>query len=533
MIARATNALFLAALGWSLAEAAAAETIDVRARPNILLIYTDDVGFADVGCYGAVGVETPNIDRLSREGLRFTDAHCSAATCTPSRFAMLTGQYAFRQKGTGILSGSAGLIIEPGTATLPSLLRQADYTTGVVGKWHLGLGEGDVDWNRDIKPGPLEIGFDYSFLIPATGDRVPCVYLENHRVVGAEPDDPIRVSYGQRIGDAATGKERPDLLKQRWSHGHNDTIINGISRIGFMTGGTNALWVDEDMADVIAGKAVSFIEKHRNDPFFLFFSTHDIHVPRVPHDRFREKSTMGLRGDAIAQMDWCVGELLAALDRLGLADDTLVIFSSDNGPVLDDGYHDQANERIGEHQPGGPYRGGKYASFEGGTRVPLIVRWPGRIEAGSVTEALTGQIDFPASFAALTGVNLPAGACPDSQNQLSVLLGQETQGREHLVHEAWHMALRVGSWKYIPPGTTREKLGPWSKVTIPEPGYLFDLAEDPGETTDLARREPERLAAMAARLEALRSAPAPDSESVPDDDDAMPAINTGHDEPHN
>lgn len=476
-------------------------------RPNILLIYTDDLGFADVGCYGAQGVETPHVDRLAREGLRFTDAHCSAATCTPSRFAMLTGQYAFRQKGTGVLSGSAGLIIKPGTTTLPSLLKQADYATGVVGKWHLGLGTGGVDWNRDVKPGPLEIGFDYSFLIPATGDRVPCVYLENHRVVGLDPNDPIEVSYRKRIGDAPTGKERPDLLKQKWSHGHNSTIVNGISRIGFMTGGEKARWVDEDMADVITAKAVEFIEEHREGPFFLFFSTHDIHVPRVPHDRFREKSTMGLRGDAIVQMDWCVGELLQALDRLDLADDTLVIFSSDNGPVLDDGYHDQANERLGSHRPSGPHRGGKYASFEGGTRVPFIVRWPGRVRAGAVSDALVGQVDFPASLATLVGTVVPGDACPDSQVQLDTLLGKSMEGREHLVHEARQMALRVGPWKFVPPGTTRERLGPWNKVNVPEPGFLFNVADDPGEQSNLAREEPERLAAMAARLDALRKAP--------------------------
>ena len=208
-------------------------------RPNIVLIYTDDVGFADVGCYGAKGVETPNIDRLATEGLKLTDAHCSAATCTPSRFALLTGSYAFRG-GARILPGNANMIIKPGTPTLPSVLQSVGYRTGVVGKWHLGLGDGEVDWNKEIKPGPNEIGFDYHFLIPATGDRVPCVYLEKHRVVDLDPSDPITTSYGKRIGDAKTGKEIPETLKQMWSHGHNQTIVNGISRIGYMTGGHKA-----------------------------------------------------------------------------------------------------------------------------------------------------------------------------------------------------------------------------------------------------------------------------------------------------
>ena len=477
------------------------------AAPNIVLIYTDDVGYGDVGCYGAEGVETPNIDRLAREGLKFTDAHCSAATCTPSRFALLTGSYAFRQKGTGILSGNAGLIIKPGTPTLPSLLKQAGYATGVVGKWHLGLGDGKVDWNREVKPGPNQIGFDYHFLIPATGDRVPCVYVEQGRVVDLDPSDPIQTSYGKRIGSAATGKERPDLLKQMWSHGHNATIVNGISRIGFMTGGESARWVDEDMADVISHKAVAFIEQHRGSPFFLFFSTHDIHVPRVPHSRFEGKSTMGLRGDAIVQMDWCVGQLLQALDRLKLAEDTLVIFTSDNGPVLDDGYVDQANEKLGDHQPAGSFRGGKYSLFEAGTRVPTLVRWPAKVKATTETGALFGQVDLAASLASLVGVSRPPAGLPDSRDELDTLLGEDRVGRPHLIHEARALALRKGVWKYVPPANTREQLGPWRQVKVPAPGFLFDLSNDPAETHNLASREPARLAEMTDLLKRLQSEP--------------------------
>jgi hypothetical protein len=263
---------------------------------NIVLIYADDIGYGDVGCYGAKAVKTPHTDRLAREGLRFTDGHAPSATCTPSRYALLTGEYAWRQKGTGILPGDARLIIEPGRTTLASQLRKAGYRTTVVGKWHLGLGNGNVDWNGEIKPGPLEVGFDEAFLIPATGDRVPCVYVENHRVVGLNPNDPIRVSFGQRIGNDPIGAERPELLKMKYSHGHDRTIVNGISRIGYMSGGQAARWVDEDMADVITQRAVQFIERHREQPFFLFFSTHDIHVPRVPHPRFVGKSGLGPRG---------------------------------------------------------------------------------------------------------------------------------------------------------------------------------------------------------------------------------------------
>lgn len=499
---RTTCELFLVAFVFSLFSAAG--WCD---RPNIVVIYTDDVGYADVGCYGARGVKTPNIDRLANEGLKLTDAHCSAATCTPSRYALLTGSYAFRSDAK-ILAGNANLIIKPETPTLPGLLKKAGYATGVVGKWHLGLGDGEVDWNQNVRPGPNEIGFDYHFLIPATGDRVPCVYLEQSKVVDLEPSDPITVSYGKKIGDAPTGKDVPETLKQMWSHGHNMTIVNGISRIGFMTGGHKARWVDEDMADVITGKAIEFIDSNKDSPFFLFFSTHDIHVPRVPHSRFTGASEMGYRGDVIAQMDWCVGQLLDTLDRLGLAENTLVVFSSDNGPVLDDGYVDQANEKIGDHRPAGHFRAGKYSLFEGGTRVPTLVRWPGEILPGTESDALFGQVDLAASFANLVGQALPEQGMPDSRNALETLLGKDQVGRPHLIHEAPRtLALRYGKWKYIPPTKTRDYLGPWKQVTHRDQGALYDLATDPSEQNNLAASNKSQLQIMSNLLQVLRSSP--------------------------
>ena len=472
--------------------------------PNFLVIYTDDVGYGDVSCYKGCDFKTPNIDRIAAEGLRFTDAHCTAATCTPSRYTLLTGSYAFRNKRAKILRGSAALIIDPKMATLPKVLQKAGYSTGVVGKWHLGLGEGNVNWNAEVKPGPREVGFGYHFLIPATGDRTPCVYLEEGRVVGLDPKDPIAVSYGKRIGSAKSGSEARDTLKMDWSHGHNSTIVNGISRIGWMTGGHKARWVDEDMADVITRKAVDFIGKNKDKPFFLFYSTHDIHVPRVPHRRFVGKSGTGPRGDAMVQTDWCVGELLKALEKNGLTDNTMVILSSDNGPVLGDGYKDDANEKLGKHDPNGPFRAGKYSKFEGGTRVPFIVKWPGKIKPGETTPALFGQVDLAKTLCMIVEAEIPDGAFVDSRDAGKSLLGRDPLGRAHLIHEAGGLALRQGQWKFIPAGGTRDQLGPWVNVKIPAGGSLYDLSNDLGERRNVAAKNTEKLAEMKALLQKLR-----------------------------
>jgi arylsulfatase A-like enzyme len=476
-----------------------------KPSPNIVYIYGDDIGYGDFGCYGTKSVQTPAVDRLAKEGLRFTSAYCSSATCTPSRYSLLTGEYAFRQKGTGILPGDAALIIRPGRTTLPSLLKKAGYATAVVGKWHLGLGEynAKADWNGEVKPGPLEVGFDYAFIMAATGDRVPCVYIENHRVVGLMAEDPIFVNYNEAYPGEETGISARDKLKMNWSHGHNNAVVNGIGRIGFMKGGRSALWKDEDMADEFTRHAVDFIKRSKDRPFFLYFATQDIHVPRVPNRRFVGKTSMGPRGDAIVEFDACVSAILDLLDQLKLTEHTLVILSSDNGPVLDDGYKDGANEKVGVHQPAGPLRAGKYSLFEGGTRIPFIVRWPGHVSPG-VSEAVVDQVDLAASLAVLTGQKPDPVTMPDSLNVLPALLGESKTGRDHVVEYANRLALRQGHWKYIPPGAVQDRLGPWKQVTFAAPGALFDLSADPGETNNVAAAHPELVQELSAKLQQIQ-----------------------------
>jgi len=474
-----------------------------KKNPNVVIIYGDDVGFGDVGVYGSTMIPTPNIDRLSKDGLRFTDGHCSAATCSPSRFSLLTGVHGFRH-GVRILPPNAPLCIPTDILTLPKLFKQAGYTTGVVGKWHLGIGRADIptDWNGDVKPGPLDIGFDSSFLLPSTNDRVPCVYLDGHRVVNLDSNDPLFVGRKredvERAGSTVypDGKTNPEAMTYyQNSRGHNHSVINGIGRIGYMSGGRSALWNDETMADEFVKQARRYIEDNKDQPFFLYFASQDIHVPRAPHPRFRGLTKLGYRGDAMVQFDWSTGEIMKALEEHGLTENTLVIFSSDNGPVYDDGYDDGTTVRTSEaevdrgHDGSGPYRAGKYQIYEGGTRVPLIIRWPERIKPGT-SDALVSQIDFMASFAELLGIELPENEARDSRNNLDALLGRNPIGLDYMIEEARGLALRQNDWKYIAPPTGKKK-----KSTVAK-AELYNLKDDPGESNNIIGEHPERAESM-------------------------------------
>ena len=483
---------------------------EVKTKPNVIIILADDIGYGDLGFNGEKTVNTPNVDRLASQGVRFTDAHAVAATSTPSRYSLLTGHYAWRRNDTGIATGDAGMVIRPEQTTMADMFHEAGYTTGAVGKWHLGLGDtqGSQDWNGFITPGLKDIGFDYSYIMAATGDRVPCVYVENQRVVNLDPNDPIEVSYEKPFPGEPLGKDHPELLtvlKPSLNHGHDMAIVNGISRIGYMKGGKSALWLDENIADSITHKAVKFIENNKENPFFLYFATNDIHVPRVPHPRFKGSTTMGARGDAIMEFDWSVGQIIETLERLGLAENTLIILTSDNGPVVDDGYADKAVELLGEHRPWGDFRGGKYSSFEAGTRVPFVVSWPARIKP-AVSDALVSQIDLFASFANLLDQTLPEGVAPDSQNYWDILCGKTTGGREYIIEQAGSLSVSTAEWKYITPsnGAAYNALTNTELGNNKEP-QLYNLKQDIGEKTNLATQHPEKVEELKAILDKERS----------------------------
>ena len=460
------------------------------------------MGYGDLSAYGATELRTSNIDVLANEGIKFTNGYATSATCTPSRYGLLTGVYPWRNAKAKILPGSAPLIISTEQETLPKMFKRAGYQTGIVGKWHLGLGSGDVNWNGKITPGPNEVGFDSSYIMAATQDRVPTVYIDNGHVVGLDKNDPIEVNYKKNFEGEPTAKSNPEMTTMKWHHGHNNSIVNGIPRIGYMKGGESAKWTDIDMADHFLGKAQEYVKTHKEQPFFLYYAMQQPHVPRTPHPRFVGKSGMGPRGDVILEADWVVGEFINTLEEEGLLENTLIVFSSDNGPVLNDGYYDDAIEKLGKHDPKGGLRGGKYSLLEAGTRVPFIGYWKGTIKP-TVSDAIVCQMDLLASLANLTGTSENT---TDSKDILNAFLGKSNKGRDHLLIEAnSRTALRSGDWLMIPPykGNKFNK-----KVNIDvgiRPEFqLYNLKKDVGQEQNLAATNPEELAELIKVYESLR-----------------------------
>ena len=409
-------------------------TVAAAGKPNVILINADDLGYGDLSCYGATKVKTPNIDRLAKEGMRFTDAHSPSAVCSPSRYGLLTGQYPIRKNFWGPTPFTQKLTVDLKQPTLANTLQSAGYATSVIGKWHLGFGKERTDWNKPLKPGPLEVGFDYYFGMPTVNSGPPFVYVENHGVVDYEPEDPF-----------VRGKQS---VTQRWPEKGGYGAIGGAKK-------AHLRYRDEYVGTTFAEKAVEWIATHqkkeKEQPFFLYLATTNIHHPFTPHPKFKGTSECGPYGDFIHELDWIVGEVLKTLDELKIAGNTLVIFTSDNGGMLN--VTGQKAWKTG-HRLNGKLLGFKFGAWEGGHRVPFLARWPAKIPAGKESDALISQIDLLPTFAALANANLPEDAVIDGVNQLPLLTGKSKKSQRELLvispNSPKHLMIRKDNWVYIP-----------------------------------------------------------------------------------
>lgn len=483
-------------------------------QPNIVLINADDLGYGDLSCYGAEKLQTPNIDRLAKEGRRFTDAHTASAVCSPSRYGLITGQYPLRRNFWGPLPFTSELTIDTSQPTIASVLKSVGYDTALIGKWHLGFGQGRNDWNRPLKPGPLELGFDYYFGMPTVNSGPPFVYVENHGVVGYEPDDPFVMG-------------QPSVT-QRFPEKGGYSAIGGAKQ-------AHERYRDEFVGTTFAEKAVEWITDRSRQkdsrPFFLYLATTNIHHPFTPHPRFKGTSQCGLYGDFVHELDWIVGEVLNTLDEQSLAENTLVIFTSDNGGMLNS--TGQKAWKAG-HRLNGKLLGFKFGAWEGGHRVPLIARWPGHVPPGTESDALISQIDLLPTFASVSGARLRKDAVIDGVTQLEELKGVAAEpARGTLIispNSPMHLTVRKGKWVYIPArdegGFQGKKLGDHllagaaaqqltqlvnsdvvdGKIRDDAPlAQLYDLQTDPYQTRNVHDEYPLIVAELASQLKSWRT----------------------------
>ncbi|MCF7847622.1 MAG: arylsulfatase [Kiritimatiellales bacterium] len=499
-----TNIFFTLVFLGSLASAA-------NTKPNVVLIFADDLGYGDLSCYGATKVQTPNIDKLATEGRRFTDAHSASAVCSPSRYGLLTGRYPYRRNFWGPISTKEPLTIDPERLTLARLLKEADYATACIGKWHLGFGKDEPDWNGDLKPGPLELGFDYYYGIPSVNSGPPFVFVENHRIVGLDPNDPLM------HGKPSVTKEYPE---KGWK-----------AKIGGAEA-AHRLYVDDQIGTTLKKKAVEWLKQQKKGkPFFMYLATTNIHHPFTPAPRFVGTSGCGPYGDFIHELDWIVGEVMATLDEMGVAENTLVVFTSDNGGMLH--VTGQAAWEAG-HRLNGDLLGFKFGAWEGGHRVPFITRWPGRIPSGTTSAQLISQIDLLATFAAIIDRPLQQNEGPDSINQLANFTGTpDSPTRKTLVispNSPKHLTVRQGKWVYIPAqdegGFQGKKKGdhlfagaaalPFAGKTNSDvvdgkirkdapPAQLYNLEKDPCQTMNLYSKYPEVVKKLELVVQESRS----------------------------
>ncbi|TWT87079.1 sulfatase-like hydrolase/transferase [Neorhodopirellula pilleata] len=490
------------------------------APPNIVLIFADDLGYGDVGCYGATKVKTPNIDRLAKEGRRFTDAHSASAVCTPSRYALLTGEYPFRQGIWGPCHPNSKLLVDTDKLTIAKLLKKKGYDTSCFGKWHLGFGKERNDWKEPLRPGPQDLGFDYYYGVPVVNSAPPYVYVENDRIVGMTSDDPLVY-----LEPDARENVTP-ITPLETKHGN---------RVPNWFGGaaeSHKLYNDFTLGLTLAEKATRWIDQRGDAPFFLYLATTQIHHPFTPAPRFQGTSQCGLYGDFIHELDWIVGEVMRALEAKGVADDTLVIFTSDNGGMFNENGQDAFNNY--GHEQNGDLLGFKFGAWEGGHRIPFIARWPGRIEPGSTSTQLICNVDLLASLASLTGQPLDEKQQVDSVNVLPALVGEpESALREHLIlapARGSHLSVRKGKWMLIDAqgsggfGGTKPGghgfAGPAAASYIGRrnsdivngnirpgapPAQLYDLQADVNETKNLYDEYPDVVKELRTILQDARS----------------------------
>ena len=455
-----------------------AATVEPVSKPNIVVIFADDLGYGDVSCYGATKINTPNIDRLASQGMRFKDAHSAASLCSPSRYGLLTGRAPWRlhRKGNGYR-------LDPGQTTLASFLKGAGYTSAAVGKWHLGYSK---DWNKPPITGPLEVGFDYHFGVPSNHNDSTRAFIEDHDLVGRKPGEEYRIVKGR---DFPEGLAKP--------------------------------LVEDQVDSTLTAKAVDFIRRNAQKPFFLYFTPCAPHTHVTPAAEFRGSSKAGLFGDHVQELDSHVGEILGTLDELQLAQKTLVIFTSDNGSTPKDfrgtqGVHLNLADDSGDirrkfksakadakklgHVTNGQWRDGKGYAYEGGHRIPFIARWPGRIAAGSKSDCTITMTDLFATAADVAGGDLPSDAAEDSFSLLPVLLGTEetVSGRDAIFilgnGKDSSVAVCTGQWKLIVRYGADKDRG----------NELYDLSIDPAEQKNVADEHPEivnRLAKAFATAE--------------------------------
>lgn len=487
-----------------------ANTYAANQPPNVVVIFADDLGYGDLGCYGATKLQTPNIDRLAKQGRRFTDAHSASAVCTPSRYALMTGEYPFRKGLSKPVFLKTGLVLDTDRTTVADVMKNARYTTACIGKWHLGFGKKAPNWNGDLKPGPLEVGFDYYFGVPVVNSHPPFVFVENHRVVGLVPEDPFV------FNKQANTREFPEKM-----------FTNQIGGAD----AAHALYDDEAVGTRLTEKSIEWITANKDKPFFLYLATTNIHHPFTPAPRFQGTSQCGRYGDFVHELDWIVGEVMTTLKQQGLHDNTLVIFTSDNGGMLNAGGQDawKAGHRLNHD-----LLGFKFGAWEGGHRIPFIARWPGKISANTTSDQLICNVDLLATMAALVDQDLSAADGPDSFNILSALADMPSQPiRDHLVlgaSKASHLTIRKGKWLYIgakgsggfgsKKNTKFARGGPAAHLLTKQvnsdinngklkrdapPAQLYDLEVDPSQTTNLYASHPKIVKTMSDLLKACRT----------------------------